>query len=289
MAVGLIEIDIATERLEAQVCALAGQLAAATCRFVLMIAELDRRETWREWGCRSTAHWLSWKCALGLVAAREHVRVGRALERLPLLTEAFAEGRLSYSKVRALTRVATPEREAELLEFALVATAAQLDRTVRVYERTRGDAETEQARLAARSVRFFAESDGTYTMVARLTPEQKEVVRHALDQALDEVPVEPENASAEARRADAVELVASAFLAGHSDRVPTEVVVHVDLEAVDPGSPVVERLLCDSGVRVVARAARTLAARTLAAWTLAAWTRPSRHVRAGQSLERSGV
>lgn len=255
------EFDVATERREAEVCTLAGQLAAATCRFVLLVAELDRRETWREWGCRSTAHWLSWKCAVGLVAAREQVRVGRALQELPKVRAAFGEGRLSYSKVRALTRVATPAREAELLEFALVATAAQLERTVRGYERTRGDAETEAGRLAMRSVRFLTESDGTVTMLARLTPEQAQLVRHALDQACREVPVEPEHASGEARRADALELLASAFLAGSSRRVPTEVVVHIDADAVDERSPVVERLLCDGRVRTVIHTAGNQAGR----------------------------
>ena len=62
--------EVPTERLEAEVCTLAGQIAAATCRFVLLVAELDRRETWREWGLRSTAQWLSWKSALGITAAR---------------------------------------------------------------------------------------------------------------------------------------------------------------------------------------------------------------------------
>jgi len=74
----LVEVEEPTERIEAEVCTLAGQIAAATCRFILLIAELDRRESWKEWGCASMAHWLSWKCALGIGTAREHVRVGRS-------------------------------------------------------------------------------------------------------------------------------------------------------------------------------------------------------------------
>src|SRR3954453_8516125 len=90
--------EIPTEHLEAETCILAAQLAAASCRFLLLIGELERREAWRSWGCRSLAHWLSWQCGLGLNAAREHVRVAVALRDLPATTTAFAAGELSYSK-----------------------------------------------------------------------------------------------------------------------------------------------------------------------------------------------
>ena len=243
-----------TEWLEAEVCTLAGRIAAATCRFVQLAAELDRRGAWREWGCRSMAHWLSWKCALGLVAAREHVRVGHALRDLPLLTDAFAHGRLSYSKVRALTRVATPGSEADLLEFATVATAAQLDRTVRAYERVSGDAAAEAARLDARGLHFATEADGTVSIRGRLTPDQAAMLRRALDGAGREVPRDDADDPTEAmRRADALELLAVAFLAGRSDRPPTEVVVHVDAaQLAEPDlPPALARVLCDTRIRTV--------------------------------------
>jgi hypothetical protein len=254
MAAVVAEIEEPTERIEAEVCTLAGQIAAATCRFVLLVAELDRRGAWREWGCRSMAHWLSWRCALGIVAAREHVRVGCALENLPRVTDEFARGRLSYSKVRALIRVATPATEAKIIDFALVATASQLARTVRTYEHTRGDVQREQARLEVRRLRFFFEDEGTVLLEGRLTREQAELIREALDKALADVPVD-QDASAEARRADALESVARAFLAGRSERVPTEVVVHVDADEVNEEdlSPFVARMLCDTGVRIDVR------------------------------------
>jgi hypothetical protein len=242
-----LAIDQPTERLEAEVCSLAAQIAAATCRFLLLVAELDRREAWKEWGCVSMAQWLSWKCALSITAAREHVRVGRALEHLPRIGAAFTAGRLSYSKVRALTRVATPEREEELLEFATIATASQLDRTVRAFDRSRADGKTERARLERRRVRALDESDGTVTVEARLTREQFELVWRALDAAMKEVPRDRDT-PAEARRADALQLVAEAFLSGRSDRVPTEVVLHVD--GGDDLSPAVERSTCDTSLRV---------------------------------------
>ena len=110
---------------------LAAQIASATCRFLVLVAELDRRRAWAEWGCRSMAHLLSWRCSLATVTAREHVRVARALADLPIPTEAFERGELSYSKVRALARVVTPESEHELVELARVATASQLEQIVR--------------------------------------------------------------------------------------------------------------------------------------------------------------
>src|SRR3954469_7468217 len=127
--------EMATEQLEWETCTLSAQLAAATCRFVLLIGELERREAWRSWGCRSLAHWLSWQCGLGLNAAREHVRVGLALATVPQVTAAFAAGEVSYSKVRAVTRITELDerQEAELLDFARIATASQLERTVAAY------------------------------------------------------------------------------------------------------------------------------------------------------------
>ena len=95
--------------LEEGICSFAGRLAAASCVFVLAIAEYDRRRCWERWECRSMAHWLTWKCAMSPLAAREHIRVGAALAHLPKMRAAFAAGELSYSQVRAATRVATAD------------------------------------------------------------------------------------------------------------------------------------------------------------------------------------
>src|SRR5262249_55090217 len=82
--VAVLGVDEENERLEAQICTLAGQIARATCEFVLLAAELDRRAAWGAWGCQSMAHWLSWKCGLSLVTARQYVRVGLALDDFPI-------------------------------------------------------------------------------------------------------------------------------------------------------------------------------------------------------------
>ncbi len=124
------------ERLEAEITELAGNLAAAECRWLLLVAEFDRRRGWEQWGCRSLVHWLGWHCALDERAAREKVRVARALTEFSAICEQFARGRLSYSKVRAITRIATPETEADLVNLAEHATAAQVERLVAAYRKT---------------------------------------------------------------------------------------------------------------------------------------------------------
>ncbi len=105
----------ALDRLGDEIAELSAHLEAATARLLDLIREFDCRGGWNT-GFRSCAHWLSWRIGLDLGAARERVRVARALEGLPLLSQALARGELSYAKVRALTRVATPETEQRLLK-----------------------------------------------------------------------------------------------------------------------------------------------------------------------------
>lgn len=116
---------------EAELCTLAGRIAAATSRFLALLADFDAREGWAGAGVRSCAHWLSWRCGLDLRTAREHVRVARALRGLPRTAEAFAAGRISYSKARAIARVGTPGSDADLVHAALHAPAAHLERLTR--------------------------------------------------------------------------------------------------------------------------------------------------------------
>ena len=116
-----------------------------------LVAEFDRRGGWGEWGAKSCAHWLSWRCGISPVAAREHVASRTGSEELPLIRGAFAEGRLSYSQVRALTRVENIVAEEELLSLARHATASQLERLVRAYRGVVARAQVADGR-AARSV-----------------------------------------------------------------------------------------------------------------------------------------
>ena len=132
---------LSTHELVADITTLAGQLNAANARFLALAAELDRRKGWAEWGVKSCAHWLNWKCGITLGAAREKVRVARALEKLPKVAGAMADGRLSYFKVREMTRVADAGNEDYLLNIALCGTASHVERTVRGYRRALDAAE----------------------------------------------------------------------------------------------------------------------------------------------------
>jgi hypothetical protein len=116
-----------------KITTLAGQINAANYRFLKLIAEFDRREGWAGFGIRSCAHWLNWKCGIGLTAAREKVRTARALEGLPGINTGFEKGELSFSKVRAMTRVATELNEPYLLMIAEYGTAQHMEKVVKSF------------------------------------------------------------------------------------------------------------------------------------------------------------
>ena len=99
------------EELAGEIRSGAVRLAAATAAWLRSVAEFDAREGWGGVGIQSCAHWLAWQCGMSPGAAREHVRVARALGGLPITAAAFAAGRLSYSKIREITRVADADTE----------------------------------------------------------------------------------------------------------------------------------------------------------------------------------
>ena len=103
------------------------EVSKATHRFLALLREFDLRQGWRAYGNADCAEWLNWKCGISRVTAQEKVRVAKALWSLPLIDAAFERGDLSYSKVRAVSRVATEKNEAELLTIALTSTAAHLE------------------------------------------------------------------------------------------------------------------------------------------------------------------
>src|SRR5215467_9814131 len=115
------------DRLGDEIAELSAQIDAATARLLDLIREFDSRGGWNS-GFRSCAAWLSWRVGLDLGAARERVRVARALGTLPRLAEALSRGELSYAKVRALTRVATPDTEERLLKVGRAGTAEHVER-----------------------------------------------------------------------------------------------------------------------------------------------------------------
>src|SRR3989449_4206646 len=160
------------ERLGDEIAALSAHLDAASARLLDLIREFDARGGWGN-GFKSCAHWLTWRIGLDRGAAREKVRVARALGALPRLANALARGELSYSKVRALTRVATSETEERLLAVGRAGTTEHVERIVRGWRRVDRQAEArETARQhASRALHVYPDSDGTVIVRGRLTPE----------------------------------------------------------------------------------------------------------------------
>jgi hypothetical protein len=174
---------LAVERLEGEITELAAHISAATCRWLLLVGEFDRREGWLGWGCRSCARWLSYRCGLSPGAGREHVRVARRLAGLRAIRAAFGRGELCYSQVRALTRVATAETEAGLVMVARHATAAQLDVIVAAYRGVVGRALGGGG--GGRYLRCAHDADGSLLIRARLPAEEGALVVAALEAGRD--------------------------------------------------------------------------------------------------------
>ena len=263
------------ERLGDEIAELSAHLDAATHRFLTLIRRFDEEGSWADQGALSCAHWLSWRVGLELGAAREHVRVARSLAELPLVDDALRLGRVSYSKVRALTRVATAATEAALLDMAQSSTASQLERICRSYRLAvrKASDERPEDEVERRWVRERETDAGLVRFEVQLRPEEAAVVRRALEVAMSrawtsaDVPAGTPPASL--RRADAFVAVAEHYLAGpgkaDQGTSPVEVVVHVDAGSdavgiLDDGTALArattERLLCDAAVVEVVEDAR---------------------------------
>jgi len=230
--------------LAADICTLAGRINAANHRWLLLIGEFDRRKGWSDSSTQSCAHWLNWKCGVAMGAAREKVRVARALETLPKISAAMESGGLSYSKVREITRVAKAETEDYLLMIAEHGTAQHVEKFVRAYRRCQEAEELsrEQRQQQNRRVSFRYDDDGSLILDCRLPAEIGARVMKALDVAVEALPRDvPAGTSSEpvrfsARRADALGLVAESFLAhGAIEAAGAErqqIVVHVAQETL---------------------------------------------------------
>ena len=177
----------ALPELEAQITELAGHLNAANHRLLALIAEFDRRLGWAASGNQSCAHWLSWKCGIDLGAAREKVRVALALEKLPFVSAAMAGGGLSYSKVRAITRVATSETEELLLTIALHGNTHHVETTVRCFRRAQQAEELsrEARQQAARRLSYLYDEDGSLVLKGSLPAEVGALFIKAIEAALE--------------------------------------------------------------------------------------------------------
>src|SRR5438132_5524718 len=169
------------EHLGDEIAKLSAHLDAATAHLLDLIREFDARGGWGN-GFRSCAHWLSWRVGLEPGAAREHVRVARALGSLPGLAQALARGELSYSKVRALSRVATPETEERLLAVGRAGTAEHVELIVRGWRRVDriAEAREEARRHQSRALHVYQDEDGMVILRGRLAPEVGAMLVQAL-------------------------------------------------------------------------------------------------------------
>jgi hypothetical protein len=267
--VSTVDAERPIEVLEAEICELAGDLAAAECRWLELVGEFDRREGWAGWGLRSCAHWVAWKCGLSLGAARERVRVARCLPGLPRIRAAFAAGELSYAKVRAVTRVATPGREASLLDAARQATTPELERIVRADRpalEEKGELDKANARHEGRYLRYSYADDGSLILRARLSPEDGALLLAALEEARTiDAPaasnVSMETSGTEMPLADALVTLARTALATEATRDAPErcqVMVVVD-EAVLSAQTAEGTCHVDDGPAIAPETARRLA------------------------------
>jgi len=173
--------DAPIEELAAAITAGAVRLAAATASWLRLVAEFDERGGWHGVNIRSCAEWLAWQCGLSPGAAREHVRVARALRSLRSIDDAFAAGRLSYSKVRALTRIAEPDCEAALLEFALSATASQTERFCRQWRRWDDEASDRRRPEDGLLFEYTTDDEGFFTLRVRGPVERGAPMMAAID------------------------------------------------------------------------------------------------------------
>ncbi len=255
--VDLVPID----DLDRAIVGLTARINAATYELLVLVRQFDERVGWLRWGLQNCAEWLHWRCDLSMNAAREKVRVAHALKTLPVMSAAFAAGELSYSKCRALTRVANGANEQELVDHALKTTTRCVEERCREMRCGTRLSSSDAERAFARRSLFVRrdEARGTTTITIELPSEHAVLVERALDKARDDsVASRPEFAddSWSAKQADAfVELVQGYLSGGNNEQCKADhyqVTVHVDQSALAGGEgraglPVesVRRLCCD--------------------------------------------
>ena len=257
------------ERLGDEIAALSAKVDVSFARLLRLIREFDDRRGWRN-GFRSCADWLAWRVGLDQGAARERVRVARALAGLPRFAEALERGELSYAKVRALTRVATRETEARLLALGRTVTAAQAERIVRGWPPNGREADRAESRRrhAARALHVYTDERGMVVIQGRLDPEGGAILLQALTAAQDALhrrkprrgplslisPAEPNPVQ---QRADALVMMAESALHHEVDPgTPAEryhVIIQVDAfgestlgDGTHVSAETSERLSCDA-------------------------------------------
>jgi len=235
---------IRSQTLGEEITELYGYITAATYDLLVKIREFDEEGLWELGGICSCAHWLNWRCGIGLNAAREKVRVAKALGGLPKISEAFRKGEISYSKVRAMTRVAHADNEDYLLMIARHGTAHHVETLVRGYRRAvrLNDEALAGKQHAQRSLSCQWDDDGSLVIRGRLPGEVGALLLKALESAMERRETE-EDVTAETRvplserRADALAEMAESYLvngpAESSSADRYQVLLHVTAETLE--------------------------------------------------------
>ena len=264
--------EMPLERLEEEISSFAGRLASSTAMWLCWIAAYDAREGWAGWHAKSCAHWLNWRCGVDPRTAREHVRVARALEGFPLIRQMFLDGEISYSKVRAITRVAIPENEDYLVRLARDGTASQVERVCAgIRRRNRNEEEDAKNAIENQHVKYSNNGDGTATISITVPIVQAKRAHGAiLDRADAHI---SERSAAGATRTETIERLggaariraetACAVLDGTiqtAEMPATDMLLVVDLDEADNGdctfdheriAPIVaKRLACDARLQL---------------------------------------
>ena len=259
---------ISIDELERGIVNLSFKINAATYELLVLVRQFDERAGWLQSGLANCAEWLHWRCDLSMSAAREKVRVAHALKTLPLIANSFSSGKLSYSKVRPLTRVAHAGNEEELTTFALKTTASRVEERCRELRCGTAESLSEANRAHAnRSLRIHRDLErGMMTITVEIPLETGGLVESALDRARDSKASHTPDLIDDcwsAKQADALLTVASAYLSGDGEKTASaadnyQVTVHVDRSALANGDgraslPIesVKRLCCDGDAVVI--------------------------------------
>jgi len=265
------------DELDAEIRGLVRRMTCECYRLLVLVREFDDRFAWKKWAFKSCAEWLAYRCDIGLSAAREKMRTAHALRSLPAISAAFAEGRLSYSKVRALTRVADLRNEDLLVAYALETTAENVEERCRQIRNVAPEsAHQAQRAWANRSLTMWRdERRGVMRLTIEVPIEEGELVARAIDCAIASGDVTtyfdpsagPESKSTawRAQQADAFVAAMKSYLdGGHGNESGStadryQVVVHADAKSLRGGTgladlPIdtVKRLLCDCSLITVA-------------------------------------
>ncbi len=220
--------DCSIDELDIEICRLARQMNAKSYRMLVLVRDFDDRFGFAKWGYRNCAEWLAWRCGISFSAAREKVRTAQALRSLPAISAAFADGRLSYSKVRALTRVAANHDEDLLLAYAMDASASEVEERCRQIRNVEPEsAEAARRVWERRSLSLFRDrARGVVRITVELPEADGELVGRAIENAVAagdvafgaEFASNPERSADAwcAQQADALVAIAKSYLAGNA-------------------------------------------------------------------------